>query len=106
MISRNFTLAFQYADGAYNQEGDQLFTWTDIDRTRENGFKLKEGRFRLNVRKKCFPYGKGDEALEQAAKRSYGFPISGGVQGQVRWGPGQHDLLGSNPVPSTGVGTT
>ena len=38
--------AFQYLKGAYNQEGDQLFTWSDSERTRGNGFKLKEGRFR------------------------------------------------------------
>ena len=28
-------VAFQYLKGAYKQEGDQLFTWFDNDRTRE-----------------------------------------------------------------------
>ena len=46
--------AFQYLKGAYEQEGDQLFTQADSDRTRGNGFKLKEERFRLDVRKKFF----------------------------------------------------
>ena len=42
--------AFQYLKGAYRQEGSQLFE----SRTRGNGFKLKEGRFRLDVRGKFF----------------------------------------------------
>ena len=46
--------AFQYLKGAYKQEGSQLFTSVDNGRTRENGFKLKEGRFRLDVRGKFF----------------------------------------------------
>ena len=41
--------AFQYLKGVYKHEGNQHFTWVDGDRTRGNGFKLKEGRFRLKV---------------------------------------------------------
>ena len=39
-------MAFQYLKGDYKQEGNQLFTWENSDRTRRNAFKLKEGRFR------------------------------------------------------------
>ena len=46
--------AFQYLQGAYKQEGSQLFTRVDNGRTRGNGFKLKEGRFRLDIRGKFF----------------------------------------------------
>ena len=38
--------AFQYLEGDCKHEGNQLFTQVESDRTRGNGFKLKEGRFR------------------------------------------------------------
>ena len=44
--------AFQYLKEAYKQEGEQLFSRVDSDRTGGNGFKLKEGRLRLDVRGK------------------------------------------------------
>ena len=44
--------AFQYLKGAYKQDGSQLFERVDNSRTGGNGFKLKEGRFRLDVRGK------------------------------------------------------
>ncbi|GAB0177238.1 mitochondrial enolase superfamily member 1 [Grus japonensis] len=47
-------VAFQYLKGAYRKDGEGLFMKECSDRTRGNGFKLKEGRFRLGVRKKFF----------------------------------------------------
>ncbi|KAK4823174.1 LOW QUALITY PROTEIN: hypothetical protein QYF61_027078 [Mycteria americana] len=46
--------AFQYLKGAYRKDGDRLFSKACCDRTRSNGFKLREGRFRLDIRKKFF----------------------------------------------------
>ena len=46
--------AFQDLKGAYKQEGSKLFERVDNSRTRENGLKLKKGRFRLDVRGKFF----------------------------------------------------
>ena len=42
--------AFQYLKGAYKQEGSQLFERVDNSRRRGDSVKLKEGRFRLDVR--------------------------------------------------------
>ena len=47
-------MAFQCLKGGYKKEGNRLFTRVCGDRTWENGFKLKEGRFRLNIRNKFF----------------------------------------------------
>ena len=46
--------AFQYLKGAYRGEGNRLFERVDNSRTRGNGFQLREGRFRLDVRGKFF----------------------------------------------------
>ena len=47
-------VSYQYLKGSYRKEGDRLFRGVCGDRTRGNGFKLKEGRFMLDIRKKSF----------------------------------------------------
>ncbi|GAB0204770.1 hypothetical protein GRJ2_002942600 [Grus japonensis] len=47
-------VAYQYLKEAYRKAGEGLFMRECSDRTRGNGFKLKEGRFRLDFRKKFF----------------------------------------------------
>jgi len=44
----------QYLKGAYRKDGGNIFSRACCDRTRSNGFKLREGRFRLDIRKKFF----------------------------------------------------
>ena len=48
------TAAFQCLKGAYRKEGENVFSRTCCNRTRRNGFKLREGRYRLDMRKKFF----------------------------------------------------
>jgi len=53
-------VAFQYLKAAYRKPREGIFTRTRSDRTRGNGFKLKEGRFKPDIRKKfCAMRGSG-----------------------------------------------
>jgi len=47
-------MAFQYLKEAYRKDGDNLSSRVCCDRTKGDDFKLKEGRFRLDRRKKFF----------------------------------------------------
>ena len=48
----HLTAALRYFKGACQKDGDELFCRACSDRTRGDGFKLKEGRLRLDRRKK------------------------------------------------------
>ncbi|KAK4823798.1 hypothetical protein QYF61_006520 [Mycteria americana] len=53
-LQADLTAAFQYLKEAHKKNGDSLFSRACCNKTRGNGFKLKEGRFRLDIRKKFF----------------------------------------------------
>ncbi|KAK4823933.1 hypothetical protein QYF61_008319 [Mycteria americana] len=77
--------AFQYKKGAYKKDRERLFTKACSDKTRGTGFKRKEGRFRLDIRKK--------KITRVVVQRSCGCSIPGSVQGQVGWGFEQPGLV-------------
>jgi len=91
-LQADLIAAFQYLKGACRKDGENIFSRACCDRTRSNGFKLKEGRFGLDIRKKFF-YGEGGETLEQIAQRSSGGLIPGNIRGQVGWGSEQPGLV-------------
>ena len=53
-LQRDLIVAFPYIKRACEKDGARLLTRACIDRTRGNGVKLKEGRFRLDIGKKIF----------------------------------------------------
>jgi len=51
-LQGDLVAAFQYLNRAYKKDGDKLYSRVCCDKTRGNGFKLKEGSLRLDIGKK------------------------------------------------------
>ena len=90
--------AFEYLKGAYWKDGDNLFSKACCDRTRSNGFKLRRGRFRLDIRKIFFTM-RVVKHWNKLAQRGNGGPIPGNIQGQAGRGSEQPDLIKDVPPP-------
>ena len=92
-------MAFQYLKGAYKQEGGQLFMRVASDRARGNGFKLRQRRFRLDIRRRLFT---------QCVVTHWNRLPKGAVdaiEGQAGCGSGQPALVVGDPAHSRGVQT-
>ena len=101
MLQGDLIVAFQYLNGAYKQEGEQLFTRVDSDGTRGNGLKLRQRRSRLDIRRKFFT--QSGDILEEVAQGGCGCPIPGSIQGQAGCGSGQPGLVVGDPAHSRGL---
>ena len=60
-LQGDLIVTFKYPEGSF-RKGDRLFSRICDNRTRGNSFKLREGRFRLDIRKVF--HSEGGEALE------------------------------------------
>lgn len=87
-LHRNFIVVFQYLKEPAKKDEDKLFS-RPLVLTRGNGFKPKEGRFRLN-KMKIFTMSVMKQ--EQVAQRGGRYPIPGYIQGQDEKGSAQTDL--------------
>ena len=92
-------MAFQYPKGAYSKDGENIFSRACCDRTRSNGFKLREGRYKEEIF-----YHESGETLEQIVQRSTGGLIPGNIQGQVGWNSDQPGLVEDIPAHCRGLG--
>ena len=50
-IRGDLRVAFQYLKGSYRKEGDGLFSRICCDWKKGNGYKLREGRYRFDIRR-------------------------------------------------------
>ena len=92
-------VALQYLKEAYKKDGERLFTRVCSGRTRDNGFKLKEGRFRMDIRKKFFTL----RVVRHWHRLPREVVDAPSLEGQVGQGFEQPDLVKDVPAHGRGV---
>ena len=93
---------FQYLKWAYKKDGDRLYSRACCNRKRCNGFKLKEGGFRLDIRKNLFTT-RVVKRWNRLPREVADAPIPGNIQSQVGWGFEQPGLVQGIPPHGRGV---
>ena len=98
-LQGDLVAACQYLKGTNKKDGIKLLSRAYCDITRSNGFKLREGRFRLDHKEEIC-HNEGGETLEQVSQRGGRCPIPGNIQDHVGWGSEQPGLVEDVPAHS------
>jgi len=94
--------AFQYLKGGYRKAGEGLFRRIYSDRTRGNGFRLKEGRFRLDLREKFFTM-RVVRQWNRLPREAVAAPSLEAFQAQAGWSSEQPGVVEGVPAHGRGA---
>jgi len=91
-LREDLITAFQYLKGVYRKDGENIFSRACCDKTRSDGFKLREGGFRLDIRKKFFTVrvvkhwnGLPREVVEASSLETFKARLDGALSNLVWW---------------------
>jgi len=91
-FQEDLIVAFQYLQWIYKKDGNRLFISACCNRTRGNGFKLKEGRFRLDIGKTFFTMrvvkhwnGLPREVLDAPSLETFKVRLDGALSNLIQW---------------------
>lgn len=88
-----------FSKGVHEKDGDRLFT-----KTRDDGFEVKEGRFRLDMREICFTMRMVEHWNRLPREVVDPLPLLGTLQVRSNEDLEEHDLVEDVPAGCTGVG--